>query len=73
MQGVVITKMQEAGLAALSDLRRGTLISKIDGQEVTTPAAAQQALRKADLTNGVLLQVATPQGGVNYVLVKSMK
>ena len=73
MQGVVITRMQEAGLAALSDLRRGTLISKIDGQSVPTSAAAQQALQKADLANGVLLQVATPQGGVNYVLVKSMK
>jgi serine protease Do len=73
MQGVVITKMQEAGLAALNDLRRGTLISKIDGQSVATPAAAQQALQKADLANGVLLQVATPQGGVNYVLVKSAR
>ncbi len=49
------------------------LISKIDGQPVTTPAAAQQALQKADLANGALLQVATPQGGVNFVLVKSTR
>jgi serine protease Do len=72
-RGVVITRMQEGGVAALNDLRRGMLISKIDGQSVPTPAAAQQALQKADLTNGALLQVATPQGGVNYVLVKSTR
>ncbi len=73
LQGVVITRLQEGGVAALNDLRRGMLISKIDGQSVPTPAAAQQALQKADLANGALLQVATPQGGVNYVLVKSMR
>lgn len=73
MRGVVIMRLQETGPAALSDLHRGTLISKIDNQSVPTIAAARQALKDADFASGVLLQVATPQGGVNYVLVKSAK
>jgi serine protease Do len=69
-QGVVITRVHEGGLASASDLRRGMIIAKIDDHRVTNAASAQQALQSANLGGGVLLQVATPQGGVNYVLLK---
>jgi serine protease Do len=69
-QGVVITRVHDSGLASTSDLRRGMVIAKIDDHRVSSAASAQQALQSADLTRGVLLQVATPQGGVNYVLLK---
>ena len=69
-QGVVITRVQEGSIAAAGDLRRGMLISKIDDQRVTSTATARQALQAANLTNGVLLQIASPQGGVNYVLLR---
>jgi serine protease Do len=70
VQGVVITRIQENSLADGSELRRGTVITKIDDQPATTPEAARQAAKGADLSRGVLLQTATPQGGVNYVLLK---
>ena len=73
LRGIVITRVQQGSAAALSDLRRGMVITKIDDQTITSPNAALQALQKADLTKGTLLQIATPQGGVNYVLVKSAK
>ena len=58
-------------LRLLAELPVRRFQGKVDGQAVATPGAAAQALRNADLASGVLLQVATPQGGVNYVLVKS--
>ena len=70
MQGVVITRVHDGGLAAVNDLRRGMVVSKINDQSVTNATAARQALQGADLSRGVLLQVATPQGGVNYVLLR---
>jgi len=70
MQGVVVTRVQENSLAAPS-LRRGMVISKIDNRPVTSAATARQALEGADLARGVVLQVVTPQGGVNYVLLRS--
>ncbi len=64
LQGVVITRVQEGGLAAVADLRKGNVISKINDTPVTTawhgPAVAG---RNADPARGLLLQVATPQGG----------
>jgi serine protease Do len=73
IRGIVITRVQQGTPAAISDLRRGMVITKIDDQAITSPNAALQALQKADLAKGTLLQIATPQGGVNYVLVKSAK
>jgi serine protease Do len=69
-QGVVITRVHDNGLASTSDLRRGMIITKIDDRRVTSAASAQQALQAAKLDRGVLLQVASPQGGVNYVLLR---
>ena len=70
VQGVVVMQVQNNSLAAAS-LRRGMVISKIDNQAVTSNASTRQALEKADLARGVVLQVATPQGGVNYVMLRS--
>jgi len=50
-------------------LRRGTVITRIDDTRVITPVSARQALEKADAERGVLLQVVSPQGGVNYVVI----
>jgi len=73
VQGVVITRVHGGGLASISNLRVGTVISKIDDADVTTTASAQKAVQAADLTRGIVLQIATPQGGVSYVLVKSLR
>jgi len=70
-QGVVVTRVQDNSLAAEAGMRRGTLIAKIDTQRVTDTKSASQALQNADLARGVVLQTVTPQGGVNYVLLRS--
>jgi serine protease Do len=72
-RGLVITRVQDGGLGSVTGLRSGAVISKIDDTSVATPAALNKALQNADLTRGILLQVATPQGGVSYVLVKSLR
>ncbi|MBI3822568.1 MAG: trypsin-like peptidase domain-containing protein [Planctomycetes bacterium] len=72
-QGIVITRVHDAGLAAVAGLKVGAVISKIDATRITNPAAAQKALQAADLQRGIVLQVATVQGGVSYVLVKSLR
>jgi serine protease Do len=71
--GVIITRVLEGGVAAVSQLRRGTVITMVDDTRVNTPAAAEQALKAADIEQGVLLQIATPQGGVSYMLVKKLR
>jgi serine protease Do len=70
-KGVVITRVQSGSLAATAGLRRGLLITKVDNQRVTTTANARQRLENADLNRGVLLQVQSAQGGINFVLLKA--
>ena len=55
----------------LAELRAGTIIVKVDNQRVASAQAARQLLEAASLTRGVLLQVQSPQGGLNFVLLKS--
>jgi serine protease Do len=70
-RGVVITRVETDSIAADAGLRKGMLIAKIDSKNVTTTAQVQEALQTASLQRGVLLQVQSPQGGVNFVLLKS--
>lgn len=70
-KGVVITRVQPGSLASEAGLRRGVLVTKVDNQKVTTAAATRQSLESANLSRGVLLQVQSPQGGINFVLLKS--
>ena len=71
VKGVLIAKVQAGSLAAEAGLRRGMLITKVDRRNVTTAEAARQQLESAKLSSGVLLQVMSPTGGVNFVLLKS--
>jgi serine protease Do len=68
--GVVITQVDQGGVASEAGLTRGTLIVKVDKKPVKTAAELQEGLNKGALTHGALLQVQTPQGGTNFVLLK---
>ena len=68
--GVVITSVDQNGVAAEAGLRKGMLVTKLDNHKVTSVAQLQGAMKTASLRRGVLLQVQSPQGGVNYVLLK---
>jgi S1-C subfamily serine protease len=70
-RGVLITKVTSDGLAAGAGLRRGMVVTKVDKKSMTSAKALKEALAAASLDKGVLLQVQSPQGGTNYVLLKS--
>jgi serine protease Do len=71
VKGVLITKVASDGLAAGAGLRRGMVVTKVDRKAVTSAKAMKDAVAAASLEKGVLLQVQSPQGGTNYVLLKS--
>ncbi len=70
-RGALITKVDSDGLAAPSGLRRGMVVTKVDRKPVASAKALQEGLASASLDKGVLLQVQSPQGGTNYVLLKT--
>lgn len=69
-RGVVITKVNP-GPAADAGLAKGMLILKVAGRPVSTADELRQAISTADFTRGVVLQVQSPTGGVNYVVVRT--
>lgn len=73
LEGVVITRVHEGGAAATSALRRGAVITRIDDMRVITTVSARQAIEKIDANRGALVQFVTPQGGMNYVVVRGAK
>lgn len=68
--GVVITKVDPASAAHEAGLRKGMLLLKVDNHKVATTADARQHLQAAS-PRGLLLQVQSPQGGVNFVILRS--
>jgi serine protease Do len=72
-RGAVIARVDLESSAANAGLRRGMIITRADDAKIANVAQIQQALAPANLQRGVLLQVQSPQGGVNYVLLRSDK
>jgi len=71
LRGAVVVNTERLSLAAQAGLVRGMVISKVDRQTVDSARALKEVLSGAKLDAGVLLQVHTPQGGTNFVLLKS--
>ncbi|MCI0641192.1 MAG: trypsin-like peptidase domain-containing protein [Gemmataceae bacterium] len=69
--GALITRVQPNSAAAEAGLRRGMVITRVENQRVASATAALQAVEAASLAKGVLLQVQTPTGGVNFVIVRA--
>jgi serine protease Do len=69
-KGVVITKVESGSVAWQAGLRRGMLINKVNNHRVESATAARDALEHASLQKGILLQVQSPLGGTNYVLLQ---
>jgi serine protease Do len=70
IKGVVITRVEPDSAAAEAGLRQGWLLVKVDKKAVKDAAAVREAVSKATLGKGVLLQVRTPEGSTDFVLVK---
>jgi serine protease Do len=69
-RGVLITRVDAGSVAWEAGLRQGMLIGKVNNQRVESATAARDALQHASLKKGILLQVQSPQGGTNYVLLQ---
>jgi serine protease Do len=69
--GAVITKVDPEGLAGEAGLRKGMLILKVGKIPVKSAAAVRDAMAKASLEKGVLLQLRSPEGGTDYVVLKA--
>jgi serine protease Do len=70
-KGAVVMDVDRDSPAYAAGLRKGNLIVKVDKKAVGSAAAARQALKKASLDKGVLLQVQTPDGGTDYLVLKA--
>src|SRR5262249_45992381 len=70
LKGAVVTSIKRDSPAA-SDLVPGLLITKVDATPVRSATALRSAIGTASFSKGVLLQVQSPQGGTNIVLIKS--
>jgi serine protease Do len=70
-KGVVVTQVQTDSVAADAGLRRGMLLVKMDKKSVKKLADVHEAFAKANTDRGVLLQVRTPEGGMDFLVLKS--
>jgi len=69
--GALVTKVDSEGIAATAGLADGMLVTKEDRQPVKNAAAFKDVVEKASLEKGILLQVDSPDGGVNFILLKA--
>ena len=68
-QGVVVTNVDPASLAAERGIGKGNLIVEVNRQKVTSAEQYNEAMKNADLKKGVLLLVRSPSGGSSYVVL----
>jgi serine protease Do len=71
LKGAVIARVDPGSVSANAGLRRGMLITRVNSTTVTDAASAREALERASLAKGILLQVRAPQGGANFVLLQA--
>ncbi len=69
--GAVDARIVPGSLAYLAGLKEGVIITKVDNVAVNSAQEAQNALEKASLEQGVVLQLQYPDSGVGYVMIKS--
>jgi serine protease Do len=68
--GALIVGVASGSLADGAELTRGLLITHVDKQPVKSAAEFRDAVEKASLQKGILLQVRSPRGGSSFVLLK---
>jgi serine protease Do len=69
--GAVVSAVEPGSTGAEAGLQRGMVITRVDKQPVKSATAFKEAMEKASPDKGgVLLQVQSPRGGTDYVVVK---
>lgn len=73
LEGAAVTHVESGSAAFEAGLRRGMVITRVDKQTVKSADSFKDAMTKADQSKGVLLQVQSPRGGTDYVVVKPVE
>lgn len=68
-KGALIASVSD-GPAADIGLQRGMVVTKVDKQAITSADSFRDAIEKSSLAKGVVLQVQSPRGGTDYVMLK---
>ena len=63
--------LRRDSLAEEAGLQRGVLIVKINNTPVSNAESARTALNEGSLERRILLEVQTPQGAIDFVLLKA--
>jgi serine protease Do len=67
--GVLIASVEKDSPAARKGLHQGDIVTSVDHQGVTTPKQFHEALKKADLAKGVLLNLVS-EGAARFEILK---
>ncbi len=70
IQGVVVSGVTRNGLAEQSGLVRGQLIVRANKAAISTAEELRQIVEQGERDRGVVLQVLTPNGNVDFVILK---
>jgi serine protease Do len=69
--GALVASVEDGSIAGEAGFHTGMLVTKVDQQPVKSAAAFKEAVEKASLEKGVLVQAESPNGGTNFFLLKS--
>ena len=69
-QGVIVTDVADASIAASQDIRREDVITEVDGKAVSNVATFRAALRNADPRRGILLYLDR-KGSRTFAVLKA--
>ena len=72
-EGVIIVEVEPNSDAAKQGLKEGTVIQRVQGRKVTTPAEFRKAVTAKDAKAGVRMHVMDPTGAKQFVFVSPMK
>jgi len=70
-KGALVTGVDRDSAASQAGLRRGVLVTKVDKQPVESANQFRDIVSKGALDKGVMLQVQTPEGGTDFVMLKA--
>ena len=70
VKGALVLRVEGGSLADRSGLVRGTVIERVEGKPVDSANAFRDALATAPVEKGALLQVRSPVGGSDFVVLR---
>ncbi len=70
-EGVVVVEVSARGIASLSGLRPGMLITEVDGKTIDSAEEFESAMGDANLEKGVSITVRIPGVGTRFLILRN--